>query len=152
MSIKTYEPHKSSLGGLDANIMALLAYVIAIILNFIPFIQWVAWIAPLIIYLQEKDSQLVKFHAAQAFVLGLIGAVIYIIMNIITWATFSSLSGIAYYLGGGFAVTAVIGTIVGILIAIAEIIAMINAYQNKEWSIPIIGGLAEKFKEKVGNK
>ncbi len=149
MSVKAYEPHKSSIGGMDANIVALLTYILAIIFNFIGGLHWFGWAIPLVFFLMEKNSQLVKFHAAQSFVLALIGAIIYIILDAITWATLSSVGGWAYFLGGGWAATAIIATIVGILIAIAEVIAMINAYQNKEWSIPFIGDLAEKFREKV---
>ena len=153
MSLKTYEPHKSSIGGMDANIMALLAYLVALILNFIPGAHWFTWLVPLIIFFLEKDSMLVKFHAAQAFVLGAIGAIIYIILDIIStavaWSSVSSLLTGSWGFVGGLWAVAVIGTIIGIIIAIFEILAMINAYKYKEYSIPFIGGLAEKFSAKM---
>ena len=155
MTMKTYEPHKSSIGGMDANIMALLTYVIAIILNFISGVQVFAWIVPLIIYFVEKDSMLVKFHAAQAFVLGVFGAIIYLIIWIVTAIFFSSAAGLYSFLAGGaggyYALLA-ISVVISIIIAIFEIISMINAYKYKEYSIPFFGGLAEKFKEKFGSK
>lgn len=149
MSLKTYEPHKSSIGGMDANVMALLTYIIAIILNFISGAQWFAWIVPLIILIMEKNSMLVKFHAAQAFVLGVIGAIIYIILTIITWSVFASAGLWAFGLGGGYLAVVAISVVISILIAIFEILAMINAYKYKEYSIPFIGGLAEKFSAKM---
>ena len=148
-TLKTYEPHKSSIGGMDANIAALLAYLIAIIMNFISGAQWFAWIVPLIFFLMEKDSMLVKFHAAQAFVLGVIGAIIYIILSIITFATFTSVAGWGFALSGGYWAIVAISVVVSIIIAIFEILAMINAYKYKEYSIPWIGGLAEKFAAKM---
>lgn len=153
MSLKTYEPHKSSIGNMDANIMALLAYLIALIMNFIPGAHWFAWLVPLIFFILEKNSMLVKFHAAQAFTLALVGAVIYIILDIIStavaWGSVGSwLTGGWGFVGGLWAV-AIISTIIGILIAVFEILAMVNAYQYKEYSIPLIGGLAEKFSSKM---
>lgn len=153
MSLKTYEPHKSSIGGMDANIVALLAYLVALILNFIPGAHWFTWLVPLIFFFLEKNSMLVKFHAAQAFVLGAVAAIIYIVLDIIStaiaWSSVGSwLAGGWGFVGGIWAV-AVIGAIVGILIAVFEILAMINAYKYKEYSIPWIGGLAEKFSAKM---
>lgn len=154
MSLRTYEPHKSSLGGTDANIMALLAYLIAIILNFIPGAHWFAWIVPLIIYLMEKDSQLVKFHAAQAFVLSAVGAILYIILDAINAAIW--VGSAAFWLSGSWGAAAagsiiigLISIVIAIIIAIFEILAMINAHKYSEYNIPFIAGLAEKFREKV---
>jgi uncharacterized membrane protein len=153
MSLKTYEPHKSSIGGLDANIAALLAYLVALILNFIPGAHWFTWLVPLVFFFLEKSSMLVKFHAAQAFVLGVIGAIIYIILDIISsaiaWSSVTSWLTGGWGFAGGLVATAAIGAVVGILIAIFEILAMVNAYKYKEYSIPWIGGLAEKFSAKM---
>ena len=155
MELKTYEPHKSSIGGMDANVLALLVYVIAVIFNFIGGLHWFAWVVPLIFFYIEKDSQLVKFHAAQAFVLGVVSAIIYIILDIISTAVAWSyvgnlLSGNAIGFFGGFWVIAIISIIVAVVLAIFEIIAMSNAYKYKEYNIPLIGGLAEKFKAMAG--
>jgi uncharacterized membrane protein len=153
MSLKTYEPHKSSIGGLDANIAALLAYLVALILNFIPGAHWFTWLVPLIFFFIEKNSMLVKFHAAQAFVLGVIGAIIYIILDIIStaiaWSSVTSWLTGGWGFTGGIVAVSIIAAIVGILIAVFEILAMVNAYKWKEYSIPWVGGLAEKFSSKV---
>lgn len=154
--LKTYEPHKSSIGGMDANVAALLAYLIAIIMNFIGGAQWFAWIVPLVFFLMEKDSMLVKFHAAQAFVLAVVGAIIYIILSIISTAIAWSYVGTALATGnpfaavGGVIAIGAIGVVIAIIIAIFEILAMVNAYKYKEYEIPWIGGMARKFVEKFG--
>lgn len=158
MSLKTYEPHKSSIGGMDANIAALLAYLIAIIMNFIGGAQWFAWIVPLIFFLIEKESMLVKFHAAQAFVLAVVGAIIYIILSIISsaiaWSYVGSVlsTGNPFAFAGGLIAITAISVVIGIIIAIFEILAMVNAYKYKEYTIPWIGGLAQKFAEKMNKK
>ncbi len=53
---------------------------------FIPVVKYVAWLAPLIIYLVEKNSQFVKFHAMQAFLLNIIGAVLSFLVSIVLGA------------------------------------------------------------------
>jgi len=155
--LKTYEPHKSSIGGLDANVAALLACLIAVIMNFIGGAQWFMWIVPLIFFLMEKDSMLVKSHAIQAFTLGVVGAIIYIILDIIWSAIFvgSGASLFAFGLSGsgaawfGLMAVSVIKWVVEIIIAIFLILAMVNAYKYKEYKISWISGLTEKFAAKL---
>ena len=48
--------------GLDENVAALLSYVMT-------------WVTGLIFFLIEKESRLVRFHAVQALILGIIAAV-----------------------------------------------------------------------------
>ena len=80
--IKT-APHKSSLGGLDANLMALLCYVAAFVIGLIPGIRYVAFLAPLALYFLEKGSRFVKFHAMQAFMLQLLYMLLNLILSLI---------------------------------------------------------------------
>lgn len=80
--MNTYQPHRSSLGGLDANIMALLCYLVTFVGGLIPVVKYVAWLLPLVIVFLEKESGLVKFHAMQAFVLNLISFVVTVLITI----------------------------------------------------------------------
>ena len=82
--MNTYQPHRSSLGGLDANIMALLCYLVTFVGGLIPVVKYVAWLLPLVIVFLEKESGLVKFHAMQAFVLNLISFVVTVLITILT--------------------------------------------------------------------
>jgi len=155
MSLKTYEPHKSSIGGMDANLAAFLAYLISLIMLLIGGAHWFAWILPLIFFLMEKNSMLVKFHAAQAFILAVVAGVIFIILDAISWSiTWGAVgsvlaTGNIFALTGGWVAVTVIAVIVTIFIVIFEILAMVNAYKYKEYNIPGIGGLAEKFAAKM---
>lgn len=156
--MKVYEPHKSSIGNLDANVMALLTYVSAIILSFIPFVQYVSWLLPLIFFYMEKNSNLVKFHAIQAFALFLVSAIIDIIINVIVGiagaATAASIASNPYdlnsYFGAwaGVAAASVVIGIIGLVFLIFGILAMVKAYKYEEYAMPVFGKLAEKFSSK----
>ena len=147
--IKT-APHKSSLGGLDANLMALLCYVAAFVIGLIPGIRYVAFLAPLVLYFLEKNSRFVKFHAMQAFILELLYMLLGLILSLIGTAVVagsatSLLTGSAVGLGtaiGGGAVFAVLTGIVSIVAWVFAIIAAIKAYGYTEYEIPMLGGIA----------
>ncbi|NLF21130.1 MAG: hypothetical protein GX588_06935, partial [Clostridiaceae bacterium] len=49
MKNELYPPHKSSLGNLDANVLALLAYLAAVVVGWIPVLRYGAWLAPLVL-------------------------------------------------------------------------------------------------------
>ena len=143
--IKT-APHKSSLGGLDANLMALLCYVAAFVIGLIPGIRYVAFLAPLVLYFLEKNSRFVKFHAMQAFILELLYMLLGLILSLIVAGSATSLlTGSAVGLGtaiGGGAVFAVLTGIVSIVAWVFAIIAAIKAYGYTEYEIPLLGGIA----------
>ena len=60
---------KSSLGGIDANIVVLICYLGALLLAWFGDTKFLAWLVPLVIYIIERDNEFVKKHAAQASVL-----------------------------------------------------------------------------------
>lgn len=142
------EPHKSSIGGMNANLVALLSYISVVILSFIPGISYASFLPPLIIFLIEKDSEFVRFHAMQVLVLGLLGVIftllITIVGGIVTAAAITANSGAA--LLGGFGLFALISGAVGIVFAVFEIIACVGAWNYKYKKVPIAGNLAEKWR------
>lgn len=86
--MKAIPSHQSSIGDLEANIMAFLCYLTSSILAFVLGLSYVAWLAPLAIFFLEKKSEFVKFHAIQAFVLNALGVVLGLVTSMV-------LSGIA---------------------------------------------------------
>jgi uncharacterized membrane protein len=141
MSNKTVGPHKSSLGNLDANILALLSYLVASAFMFFGVLGYFAWIIPLIVFLMEKSS-FVKFHAMQSVVVHAVSAVLGLLILIISSLVFA----VSFY--GGLAVTGLFTTlslIINIVIAVFSIIAMIKAYQYTEYKIPVIAPIAAKL-------
>lgn len=139
------EPHKSSIGGMDANVMAIISYLASIILSFIPYISYVAWLAPLVFYILEKGSSFVKFHAMQGFILNLLGMLIILVITII----FNIIIGSMIY--NWYAIirmTQALGTItliISIVFAVFNIIALIKAYKYEEYEIPVVGKFARRF-------
>lgn len=144
------QPHKSSLGNMDANLMALLVYLAPIILAWIPVIKYVAWAVPLVVFFLEKDSKFVKFHSMQAILLSAVGAVLGLIFSLIKAGVIAG----SYASGYGVVVGALglvylwarrLALIITIIIIVFEIIAMVRAYGYVAYRIPLIGNWAAKI-------
>ena len=140
------QPHKSSLGNLDANVMALLAYLASAVLGWIPVISYVAWAAPLVIFFIEKQSSFVKFHSMQAFLLGLVGMIFGLIVSLIV----TSIIAANPFALDSYALAGTLSTIIGLVFLVFAIIAMVKAYKYEEYKLPLIGGLAASLTEKFG--
>ena len=151
-----YEPHKSSIANLDANLVALFVYLIPMLVGFAFHASALAWIIPLVVFFVEKDSDLVKFHCVQAVMLVFIPGVLSFIISMITaiiggtavvtgW--FVSFSGIMSLLTGSVfgIILLVFGLITGIIALVFfvfKVIAMIKAYNYIAYEVPVIGKIA----------
>jgi uncharacterized membrane protein len=154
MSIKTYEPHKSSIGGMDANVCILIPLIIAMLMNTGDGSCWLAWLVPLIFLLIEKDSAMVKSLTIQVVVLCIIATIIYIILDIIT-----AIANPIPYLGWGLLVGVgnpvaywIIGAIkwaVKIVVDLLILKVIMSGYKWQEYTIPFIGGFVAKFSSMV---
>lgn len=153
MSVNIVQPHKSSLGDIDANVMALVAYLSATVLGWIPGIRYVAWLAPLVIFFLEKNSGFVKFHAMQAFVLNAISTAFFVVISVILGGIVAAAlvgpTGV-YAAFGALGLVTMLSTLVAIVFTVFAIIALIQAYQYKEYRIPIVGGLSDKVSGILG--
>jgi uncharacterized membrane protein len=142
--MNTVEPHKSSLG-MDANIAILIAYLGGVAVGWIPGLNFVAWLVPLVVFILEKESKFVRFHAMQSFALSLVGVVFAVILTIFTGIFAATL---VYSPGAGLGLLgliATLGTIVSVVILVFAVIAIIQGFQYKEYKIPVIGNLAVKM-------
>ena len=141
------QPHKSSLGNMDANLMALLVYLAPIILAWIPVIKYVAWAVPLVVFFLEKDSKFVKFHSMQAILLSAVGAVLGFILSVIVAGAIAVGYANSYGYGalGALGVVSFLALIITIIIIVFEIIAMVRAYGYVAYRIPLIGNWAAKI-------
>lgn len=114
---------KSALG-LDANITALIGYII--------------WIVALVMIFIEKDNKFVRFHAFQSVLYGVGIFVLFIVLAIITTilafvsTTLASLFSLLYLL---LWLVAVVGII----------LLAVKSYQGQMFKLPIIGDMAEKW-------
>lgn len=141
------QPHKSSLGNMDANLMALLVYLAPIILAWIPVIKYVAWAVPLVVFFIEKDSKFVKFHSMQAILLSAVGAVLGFILSVIIAGAIAVSYANSYGYGalGALGIVSFLALIITIIIIVFEIIAMVRAYGYVAYRIPLIGNWAAKI-------
>ncbi|MDD4036711.1 MAG: DUF4870 domain-containing protein [Bacilli bacterium] len=148
--------HKSSIGDLDANVMAIISYVGGSLIAFVPGLRYFSWAVPLVIYLIEKKSPFVKKHAIQSLTLQIVSSIIMFILYIIIGGIIRrSYSGNPWaYISGvytGLATVTTIAMVISIIFGIFAIIAIIKAYNYEEYSIPLIGKLT-KSSENVLNK
>ncbi len=167
MGNTVYQPHKSSLGEIDANYVAVACYGAALVFSAIPFLKFVAWLAPLVIYILEKKSVLVKFHAVQALILNAIGAILSLIAFIVGKIIVAAITPDTtdtnywlYYYSSDYAkdlkTASTVAFLFGLLawiiilgIGVFQVLSAINAYKYSEYKIPIIGGIATKVSEKL---
>ena len=128
---------KSALG-LDANITALLGYIV--------------WIVALIALLMEKENKFVRFHTIQSL---LYHAAMIVLM--IVFGMLGMILGIAGAVAGeaGGAIGGIFGGLMGLVIMViclaylaGLIYAAVQAYGGKWFKLPIVGNMAEKFANK----
>ena len=122
--------------GLDENIAALLAYVFH-------------WVSGLIFFLIEKESRLVRFHAAQSLMLGILGSVV----GLVLWFGYVIIVIVASQINDvlGTLVSLVLGLLVFVFflaIFVGWIMGMVKAFQGQYFKLPIIGKYAEQFSAK----
>lgn len=141
--MKTYLPHKSSLGNISANIIAMIIY-----LAFIPF-SYFAFAMALVIYFVEQNSGLIKFHAVQAmslwgfyFIAGSATSVMNR-LSFFNWTSRLNMFDIWDYSGS------VIGVFIRfalfILMAAGCVVGAIKSYGWNEFVIPGIGDFAMRI-------
>jgi uncharacterized membrane protein len=122
--------------GLDENVAAVLAYVFH-------------WLSGLVFFLIEKDSRLVRFHAVQALILGIVWSVCMFVLWIAWFIIGIAATAINETLGS--LVMLLLGLVIGLFflaIVAAWIMGMVKAYQGQYYKLPIIGNFAEKFSTK----
>jgi len=115
--------------GMQANIAALLSYVLG-------------WITGLVFFLIEKENKFVRFHAMQSIIVfgGL--TVLQIVIGI-----FIGLLNVIhlYFLSSVFAL---LYPVLGLAWLVLWILLMVKAYQGEKFKLPVVGDIAEKQIEK----
>ena len=143
-----YGPHKSSLFDLDANIAAMLVYLLPLLLGFVSdSLSAVAWIIPLLAFIMEKNSSFVTYHAANSLAFYVIDAIIFVISTIlgITAVLTSWVSNIAFVGMISIGITGFLFLFIGLIFLVIEIylfvgkvICAIKAYEYQENYFAII--------------
>ena len=122
---------KSALG-LDANVTALIGYLVGIVALILVFI--------------EKDNKFVRFHAIQSLLWStfcVIGLIATLLIGVILGAILGQVSaGLGVIV---FALTGLLYFVVIISLLGGLIFAAIKAFGNNMFKLPFVGNLAEKW-------
>lgn len=140
-------PHRSSIFDLEANLVAMLAYVLPMVLNVVTGLDSITWLIPLLVLLMEKNSEYVRYHGAQALaffvmsaflsiagsVLNVAGIVSNVLFDVplVGWIPGTALSIVIVGIAIGFA-------IISITLMVYEIISAVKAYNYAYYEIPVV--------------
>ena len=119
--------HTPSSTGLAPNVAGALSYVLGPLTG-------------IVFVLMEKQSRFVRFHAMQSTLVG----VALIILNVVLSVANAILVRIPF-IGWLFALG--LTMVVGLASLVLWLALMFQAYQGKEWELPIVGEHARKFSE-----
>ncbi len=122
---------KTSLGGLDQNMAAMLCYLTMICCG-------LGIIVSLVFFITEKTSRFVRFHALQALFLAGLSIALSIVFSILQVILVSADLGVVA-LGLG-----IIRLLIGLALLGVCILCGIKANQNQMFKLPVLGDLAEK--------
>ena len=128
--------------GLEPNIAAAISYI---------------WIVGLIFFFIEKENRLIRFHAMQSVLYGLLWTVVMIVLMIVNViiAIVATAGAAAAGSAGGiisllvWLISMVIWLVVPLAYLGGLILAAVKAYQNQWFKLPVIGNMAEKIANKA---
>lgn len=144
--------NKSSISGIDANIIVLIGYLGGLFLTWIININYFAWILPLIIYIIEKKSEFVKDQMAQATILYILVSIITLIFNLIWIIMFPTSYNIGLNLNNFSGSTLVVSTMnilsvtITILITLVVVITSMKIWYYENYKMPVIGFFVPSFR------
>lgn len=148
-------PHKATVG-MNANTWAMLVYLISIGLGWITGVYYFAWVFPLIIYVTEKISGFVRFHAMQAVAILILNAATALIGDIIYIAN-APADMLGAFIGGFLGMSSgpnpgeVVGIIATIVWDIFLVMGALGAYRYETKPLPLFGAFARAM-DGAGNK
>jgi len=140
MPHQTVSPHRSLLG-IDANLVILVGYFGHLLVNQVDFLARLQWLVPVAIFVLEKRSRFVRFHAMQSFTLHLVGLAYALIMG----GFFARLVVMPPTEWGALGGLAILGIVLALVLLAASVVAAINGMQYKMYHLPLIGGLAARL-------
>lgn len=153
--------NKSSIIGIDANVIVLVGYLGGLFLSWIIGINYLAWLLPLIIYILEKKSEFIKDQMSQATILYIIVSIIMLIFNLIWIIMFPDSYKLGLNLDNFTGSTLIVSTMNILSVTITIIITFIviktsmKIWYYENYKIPVIGLLIPNFRkilDKITNK
>ena len=94
----------------------------------------------IIFFFTEKVNRFVRFHAAQSILLLIVAVGWQIVSSILTTAIYGG-----FYYFGGFALLSCLFSLISLGIFVVWLITMIQAFMGKEFKLPIIGDIAQRW-------
>lgn len=137
--MKTYEPHVSSIGRFSANIVAAACYAAICLVGPLGYAIVFA------VFISEKNSGLVKFHAMQALVLGVVQWIIgFILRSVFGIFPILSFVSLLQFLGWmGSIAFALISAFFSIIFLVLFFLGGASAFRWNAGVMPIIGKIAQ---------
>lgn len=144
--------NKSSILGIEGNVIVLAGYLGGLFLSWIIGINYFAWLLPLILYIIEKKNEFIKEQMAQATILYIFVSIIILIFNLIWIIMFPESYKLGLNLENFSGSTLIVSTmnILSVTITIIITLIVINTsmktwcYEN--YKIPIIRFFVPKFR------
>lgn len=132
---------------MDANVAAMLPYLVSLLLSGVPYLPWVA---PLIIFILEKNSRYVRFYAMQALLLQAASVVLLIAVAALGGSSFSLFALVQSFATAGvlLLVLLALALLAGVTVFILNIVCTVKAYKYKMFQIPLLGNLAQKLTDR----
>lgn len=146
---KSYKPHCSSLGGVSANLMAVLALVAAY------FLGWGGLVLAVLLLVLEKNSRLTRYYAAMGIIFWAVKAILSTFtsimdgMNSVGHHVFGSVFSM-FRFGSNMAMS-ITRAALFVMILCATIYGAVKAYKWIEWRPVIVGKAVDWLLEHVGD-
>ena len=144
--------NKSSILGIEGNVIVLVGYLGGLFLSWIIGINYFAWLLPLILYIIERKNQFIKEQMGQATVLYIFVSIIMLIFNLIWIIMFPGSYKLGLNLENFSGSTLIVSTMNILSVTIAIIITLIvintsmKTWYYENYKIPIIRFFVPKFR------
>lgn len=144
--------NKSSILGIEGNVIVLVGYLGGLFLSWIIGINYFAWLLPLILYIIEMKNEFIKEQMAQATVLYIFVSIIMSIFNLIWIIMFPESYKLGLNLENFSGSTLIVSTMNILSVTITIIITLIvintsmKTWYYENYKIPIIRFFVPKFR------
>lgn len=144
--------NKSSIFGIEGNVIVLVGYLGGLFLSWIIGINYFAWLLPLILYIIEMKNEFIKEQMAQATVLYIFVSIIMSIFNLIWIIMFPESYKLGLNLENFSGSTLIVSTMNILSVTITIIITLIvintsmKTWYYENYKIPIIRFFVPKFR------
>lgn len=144
--------NKSSILGIEGNVIVLVGYLGGLFLSWIIGINYFAWLLPLILYMIEKKNEFIKEQMAQATILYIFVSIIILIFNLIWIVMFPESYKLGLNLENFSGSTLIVSTMNILSVTITIIITLIvintsmKTWYYENYKISIIRFFVPKFR------